>query len=926
MPSPRLVQITLSFLCLLLLAGPTRAQTPLGPYTDHRVDSTTVTVWADSSGLRLTWYRPTVLRVDLLPNRSTSHDSSLVVIREPDAQTTVDVEETADALTVSSSVLSARVQKNPVRLHVQNQGGGTMLEEHDAAGFVADGEKRRAQFTLPSGTRFYGTGERGLNLNLRGERFRSYNQSVYGYDQPEPTMNINVPLLLSSEGYALLFDNSYPGTFDLGARDPSTFWYESDGGELSYYVLAGENAATQLERYTWLTGRPPMPPKWALGFLQSKYGYRSEQAARETVNQLRENDIPADGLILDLFWFEHMGDLSWNRGAFPNPSQMIEDFESRGIKTLVITEPYITEPSQWFSASVQPGTPRAATTEDGSAYRISGWFTCGTCEVVLSDLTHAPTRAWWKDRYADILSTGVHGLWTDLGEPEVHPSGMQHVAGPADAVHNVYNLIWARTVHEAFSQQRPNRRLVNLTRSGYAGIQRYGVFTWSADVARTFDGLSLQPPIMLNTTLSGLYYHSSDLGGFTGEASPELYTRWMQMGAFTPVARAHGVDNEPTEPWRIDPPAPSISRRYLELRYRLLPYLYTMAYRAHDRGLPIVRPLFFEDPDAEWLAEEDDAYLFGDSFLVAPVVEENKRQKDVPLPPGVWINYWTDEAVQGNQTVTVDAPLGRLPLFVRQGAIVPMRPTAPDHVGHSIPDSLQLAVYPSADGGQFTLYEDDGHTQAYTQGAFAQTTVEQQFTTVEGTSTLDITLGAAQGTFEEHPAKRTYSVVTHRVFQRPHQVTLDGRPLPEQRTVSALQQQSEGYAYDPGSRRLHVQFEAGTRTGHRLQMQGIQPAGAGAANVDAYELDAPSPHPVRNTTTLSFRLREPSHVTLALYDVLGRRVATLVDDRRRKGPYTVSVSPSALGLPSGVYFYRLTAQDGFDRTRFQKTRKMVIVK
>jgi alpha-glucosidase (family GH31 glycosyl hydrolase) len=854
------------------------------------------------------------------------------VVREPGAQPSFDIEETTDALTIATSVLTVRVQKNPVRLRVQGSGGRTMLEEPDDAGFVTNGERRRAQFELSSGTRFYGTGERGLDLNLHGERFRSYNQSIYGYTGPEPTMNINVPLLLTSEGYALFFDAPYPGTFDLGARNASKFLYEAKGGELSYYVLAGETYPKQLDRYTWLTGRPPMPPKWALGFLQSKYGYRTEQAARETVNQLRENDIPADGLILDLYWFEHMGDLDWDLTAFPNPSQMIEDFEDTGIKTLVITEPYITEPSDWFSETVQSGTPRAAQTPDGTAHRISGWWSCGGCDAVLSDLTHAPTRDWWKDRYAEILDSGVHGLWTDLGEPEVHPSSMQHAAGPADAVHNPYNLIWARTVHDVFSEQRPNRRLVNLTRSGYAGIQRYGVFTWSADVGRTFGGLSVQRPIMLNSTLSGLYYHSSDLGGFTGQTSPELYARWMQMGAFTPVARAHGIDNQPTEPWRLNSPAPSISRRYLKLRYRLLPYLYTMAYRAHDRGMPIVRPLFFENPDARPLASEDDAYLFGDSFLVAPVVEPNKREKSVPLPEGTWINYWTDEAVQGGRTVTVDAPLRRLPLFVREGAIVPMRPTAPDYVGHSVPDTLQLAVYPSADGGQFTLYEDDGHTRAYEQNAFAQTTFEHQFTTVEGNSTLEVNLGAAQGTFETHPDQRTYSVVTHRIFQRPRSVILDGQPLPNRESLSVLRQNSSGYAYEASTRRLHVQFGASTRTAHRLQVRGVQPAGSDAEDVEAYGLDDPAPHPVRSSTSIAFRLPERSRVTLAVYDVLGRRVATLIDDEPRgKGPYTETVNPHALGLTSGVYFCRLTVNGTIragelNRTRFQKTRKMVVVR
>jgi hypothetical protein len=396
---------------------------------------------------------------------------------------------------------------------------------------------------------------------------------------------------------------------------------------------------------------------------------------------------------------------------------------------------------------------------------------------------------------------------------------VQHVGGPADAVHNIYNLLWTRTAREAFVRERPNRRFVNLTRSGYAGIQRYGVLTWSADVQRSFGGLALQRPIMLNTTLSGLYYHSSDVGGFSGSTSPELYTRWMQMGAFTPILRPHGVDNEPTEPWRIGSPSLSVTRRYVKLRYRLLPYLYTMAYRAYDTGMPIVRPLFFEDPDASRLAEEDAAYLFGDSFLVAPVVQQGKRTKDVPLPPGTWINYWTDEPVQGGQTVTVDAPLDRLPLFVRKGAVVPMRPEAPDYVGHSEADTLELAVYPSESGGQFTLYEDDGYTRAYEQGAFATTTFSQQTTRRDTGTTLGVTLGATQGTFEGRPDQRTYHVVAHRVFRAPDAVTLDGQTLAQRSSPAALRETAEGYAYDQAEGRLHVRTTTDVGTAREIEAQ-----------------------------------------------------------------------------------------------------------
>jgi len=498
----RLARSALLLVCLFLLALPGRAQTPLGAYTDYEVGASSITVWADTSGVRLTWYRSDVVEVELLPSRSTTHDSSRVVVREPEG-VAVNVWTTPKAIHASTRSITARIQKDPVRLRLTDASGQTLLEEPDAAGFVAGSEFREAQFQLPPQTHFYGTGERGIGIDLRGERVHSYNEQDFGYNGALSTMNINVPLLLTSRGYALLFDNPHPGTFDLGAQNPSTFSYEAEGGELSYFVLAGKSMAEQLADYTWLTGRPPMPPKWALGYLQSKYGYRSARAARDVVDRLRSEDIPADGFILDLYWFENMGDLSWNRADFPEPSGMIDDLETKGIKTILISEPYFVESSDWFSEMIADGAPRPAETGEGEPYRLQGWWSCN-CEAVLADMTHDPTQDWWTERYVDILDSGVHGLWTDLGEPEAHPSDMQHTDGPADAVHNIYNLLWARTVYETFAEQRPNRRVVNLTRSGYAGIQRYGVFTWSGDVSRTFTGLSVQPTIMLNSALSGL--------------------------------------------------------------------------------------------------------------------------------------------------------------------------------------------------------------------------------------------------------------------------------------------------------------------------------------------------------------------------------------------------------------------------------------
>jgi alpha-glucosidase (family GH31 glycosyl hydrolase) len=367
--------------------------------------------------------------------------------------------------------------------------------------------------------------------------------------------------------------------------------------------------------------------------------------------------------------------------------------------------------------------------------------------------------------------------------------------------------------------------MVNLTRSGYAGIQRFGTVLWSGDVARSFEGLQAQPPLLLNMGLSGVGYYGSDLGGFVGDRKqPELYARWLQHGALSPIMRVHGVDNLPTEPWRFGPETERIVRDAAHLRYRLMPYLYSLAWTNHRTGLPLARPLFFADPGDERLHGESDAYLLGDALLVAPVLEKGKRTQTVRLPEGTWIDWHSHEAYAGGRTITVDAPLDEIPLFVAAGSIVPTRPVAP-HTGAQPADTLGLAVYPdSATSASFSLYQDDGRTRAYQDGAYALTSLRQSWS--RGGDTLVLTVGGATGRYEGQPEARTIRAAVHRVGAPPARVTAGGEPLPEQTSREALRQEG-GWFYDASARVLHVQRRAGTHDPLRITVRGA-PSGAGA--------------------------------------------------------------------------------------------------
>lgn len=765
-------------LCAFSVAVHVSAQTYPGNLSRWTSDGRSITLGADSSFVRLTAYSSDILRIDLLPSRSSRVESSFVVVQQPANDIRLVVAETDSIVTISSGGIRVRCQKYPLRLSFSDSTGRVLLSEPRSGGMSWNQEERAMRYVLRPEDHFYGTGERGTSLDKRGEKFESYNTQVPGYGIPLATMNLNVPFLASTGGYGLYIDNTYKGEFDLGASDPRTFSYTAAGGELSVYLIAGRTIPDQLTKYTWLTGRQPLPPRWALGFIQSKNRYSSEEEARSIVRTIREKDIPCDALVLDLKWFDRMGDISWNESLWPHHAAMVSDFLAQGIKTILITEPYIVQPSLHFPKADTRGF--LAKDSTGHSFLLEKWWSCGgACSAALLDITNPAAQQWWWSVHPPAFGDLVAGIWTDLGEPERHPREMMHYLGSASRIHNIYNLLWAKTIFEGFQHFRPGERVVNLTRSGFAGIQRYGVLPWSGDVARSFGGLAVQLPMLLNMGMSGIAYHNSDIGGYARmPTTPELYIRWMQYGAFCPIARAHGagetVNGHPTEPWKFGDEAERICRDFLRLRYRLLPYIYTLAHHNTESGVPLARPLFWEDPNDATLYNESSSYMWGESFLVSPVVKEGERSKEVRFPHGTWIDFWTDSLVQGGQTLQVAAPLDRMPLFVKEGSIIPLAPVMKYSDERPL-DTLTLRVYPAETGEtSYTLYEDDGKTLEYQSGRYAQTTFTAGRSGEKQSRILTLSAGSSVGEYQGKPERRRYVFEVHQIPRRPAFVECDG--------------------------------------------------------------------------------------------------------------------------------------------------------
>ncbi|MDP1678427.1 MAG: glycoside hydrolase family 31 protein [Bacteroidota bacterium] len=787
------------------------AQTYLGNYSNYSNDAESVTVNADTSTIRLMFYADDIVRVDFIPSPQTKMDSSHVIVQKPSQDIQFTVRELDSLLIVQTSGFQIQIKKYPVRISFFDSARNVLLSEPQSGGIAVHHQSRVIRFSMDKNSHFYGTGERGTAMDKRTQKFISYNTQVGGYSEPLGTMNLNVPFVATTNGYALYIDNTYRGEFDFGFSDSTVFTYSAAGGEISYYVIAAATIPDQLERYTWLTGRQPLPPRWIFGFTQSKNRYANEQETRSIVQTMREKEFPCDAIVLDLAWFKHMGDISWDETAWPNHETMITDFLSNGIKTIMITEPYIIDLSHNFAEADKNGF--LAKDSTGRTQLLEKWWSCGGCNSALLDLTNPKAQAWWWNKHPSSFGKNVAGIWTDLGEPEKHPETMMHYLGSTKKIHNIFNLLWAKIIFDGFNQLKPNERVVNLTRSGFAGIQRYGVLPWSGDVARSFGGLSVQLPMLLNMGMSGIGYHNSDLGGYArNPTTPELYIRWMQFGVFSPITRAHGagenVKGSPTEPWQFGEEAERINRYFLQLRYKLLPYIYTLAYQNYKTGIPLARPLFWLDESDLKLLNESSSYMWGDAFLVSPVVIAGQRTKDVYLPKGNWYNFWTDEIVEGGKSVNVSAPLDKMPLFVKAGSIIPMAPVMKYSDEREL-DTLTLHIYPddaNTSETSYTLYEDDGKTLEYQKENYSLTT----FTTVlrkdKKENTYRLTSSPSIGTFKGKLIHRCYIFEIHSVIKKPTAMQYNNKPCIEQKTFIKFRNTANSFYYDSQAQKLFVQL------------------------------------------------------------------------------------------------------------------------
>ena len=704
---------------------PAPAAPLVGEYVTHTFDAYDGALTLETTTgttVRVRPWQAGVVKVELYPKGAVLRpDSSISVVLGPSANLVADTYSTVPTLElVLRDGRRVSVQKRPVRLTFIEPTGDTLLAEGPGGAFTRPARpapELGLAFRLRPGEALYGTGARALPTNRRGQWLPLYNAAHYAYQNGDNQLNTTLPVVVSSRGYGLFIDNYTAGYFDLGKTQPDELRYGGEElGQLAYYVIAGPSYETVLSRYTLLTGRQPLPPRWALGLIQSRFGYKTQRETLGVARRMRQAGFPLDGIVLDLYWAgttRDQGNLAWVRDSFPDPPAMLRDLKTDGVQTILISEPYVMLASRNSEYVSRNGL--VATDSAGRPYNVASFWAGPSW---LLDMFRPATDKWLWASYKQRLEEGVGGFWSDLGEPENHPVGMRHRLGTTRRIHNAYGMAWAQVYARHFRTEYPRRRLFNLARSGWAGMQRLSVFPWSGDIHRSWSGFQAQVPIMLGMAMSGVGYMHSDAGGFcVGPQDNELYVRWLQHSALSPIFRPHG-EGVPPEPYFYPDPTRAAVREAARERYRLLPYLYSLAYHNTATGAPLVRPLFWEQsPNTQHPTPNtptDDAYFLGPHLLVAPVLQPGLRRRNLTLPAGRWYDYRTGTLVsaRGAETIGVAAPMAATPLLARANAVVPTyRRALPSTAAvQAATDTVYVQCFAdaTAPGQSFTLYLDDG--------------------------------------------------------------------------------------------------------------------------------------------------------------------------------------------------------------------------
>lgn len=568
----------------------------------------------------------------------------------------------------------------------------------------------------------YGLGDKTGHLNKVGYHYKMWNT-----DDPSPhvesfeAMYKSVPffiVLKQQRAYGIFFDNTYETHFDMGKESNNYYFFGADDGRLDYYFIYGPSMEDVIGGYTYLTGTTPLPQMWTLGYHQCRWSYTPESRLIEVANNFRERDIPCDALYLDIDYMDGYRVFTWDKEKFPNPKKTTDDLMEQGFKLVTIIDPGVKKDRGYtiYDEGLEKGY--YVTDKDDMPY--VNWVWPGNS--VFPDFSDQEVREWWANNQKIMIDSGVSGIWNDMNEPASFngplPDDVQfnNDGSPTDhrEIHNVYGHFMSKATYVGINRYTNNRPFV-ITRACYAGTQKYAT-VWTGDNHSFWEHLRMSIPMHMNLGLSGLSFCGTDVGGFGSDCTAELLSRWVQVGCFTPLFRNHSsVHTRDQEPWAFDELTEAINRKYIKLRYKLIPYLYDLMWFGENTGLPVMRPLVLHAQDDPYTYELNDQFMVGENILVAPVLQQGQLSRAVYLPKGKWVDYWTKDEWEGGKSIIKETPIDVCPIYVRKGSIIPNYPVQ-NYIGEQEIGNLYLDIYPG--NGKYIHYQDDRESFNYRNGDY----------------------------------------------------------------------------------------------------------------------------------------------------------------------------------------------------------------
>ncbi|MBS7253733.1 glycoside hydrolase family 31 protein [Flavobacterium branchiicola] len=701
----------------------------------HEHEGDSISFYTDNNViLKVTVLRDSLLRFRFTTKGYFSNDFSYAIDKtQLHGYNFLQVNEDENYFEIRTSKVVCKIKKADVRLSIYDLNDCLILQDelgfHWEESYEYGGNIVKMSKSSKDGECFYGLGDKATQMNLKGKRVENFATDQYAYQKDQEPLYKVVPFYIglhNQKSYGVFFDNTFRTFFDFcqERRNVTSFWAE--GGEMNYYFIYGPQMQDVVTTYTDLTGKPELPPLWVLGYHQCKWSYYPESKVKEITSKFRELKIPCDAIYLDIDYMEGFRCFTWNKEYFPDPKKMVSELAEDGFKTIVIIDPGIKiDKDYWvYKEALEKGyfCKRA----DGPYMKGKVWP--GECNF--PDYTNPVVREWWAGLFKELISDiGVKGVWNDMNEPAVmevpnktFPMDVRHVydGNPCShrKAHNIYGTQMARATYHGVKRFAYPKRPFVITRSAYSGAQRY-TSSWTGDNVATWEHLWIANIQVQRMSISGMGFTGSDIGGFAEQPTGELYARWIQLGVFHPFCRTHSSgDHGNQEPWAFDEEVINITRKFVNLRYQLLPYLYTMFWQYIEEGVPMLKPLVYYDQEDTQTHYRNDEFIFGNQILVCPILEPNAVGRRMYIPRGEWYNFWTNELFTGGREIWIDTKFDEIPVFIKAGAIIPKYPVQ-QYVGELEFDELILDVYFKKGKENSAVYEDAQDGYDYKKGRYS---------------------------------------------------------------------------------------------------------------------------------------------------------------------------------------------------------------